>query len=625
MSPTVRMTTAQAVIRFLAAQYAVRDGQRRRLVPAMLGIFGHGNVAGIGQALDQLREDLPYVQSRNEQSMVHMATAYAKATRRTSVLAATSSIGPGATNMVTGAALATINRLPVLLFPSDYYASRRQGPVLQQLEHPSYADWSVNECLRPVAKLFDRITRPEQLVTALPEAMRVLTDPVECGAVVVCLPQDVQSEAYDYPEALFREREWEIARPEPIPSQVSEVGRMLAEARRPVVIAGGGVIYAEAEAELAAFAERLGVPVVETFGGKGAAQEVAWWNLGGLGLEGNPAANAVVRRADLVVSVGTRLTDFATASQSMFADPRVSFASVNLTGHDARKQGATPVIADAKHALVALREAAAAAGARPDEGWRAEAERAAAEWAPARAAALAPSTDLPMTQGALIGALQESARDGDTLIAGAGGPPGDLLKVWDATGGRRAHLEFGYSCMGYELPAALGVRMAQPDGEVVALIGDGTFLMQPSELVTAVQEGLAVTIVVSDNHGFQVIRRLQMMRAGRHFGNEFRYRDGEHGALDGDYLRLDLASVAAGLGANAHSVDSPDSLRQALAKARDEAGPSVIVVDTAPHADLPGSDAWWDVAPAEVSTQEWVGERRTEYERSRAAVQRYHG
>lgn len=619
------MTTAQAIVRFLGAQYSVRDGRRRRLVPAMLGIFGHGNVAGLGQALDQLRDELPYVQNRNEQSMVHMATAYAKATRRTSALAATSSIGPGATNMVTGAALATINRLPVLLFPSDYYASRRQGPVLQQLEHPAYADWSVNECLRPVARLFDRITRPEQLVTALPEAMRVLTDPVECGAAVVCLPQDVQSEAYDYPAALFREREWEIARTEPIAGQVAEVARMIAQASRPVVVAGGGVIYAEAEAQLAAFAGDLGVPVVETFGGKGAAQEDAWWNIGGLGLEGNPAANAVVQRADLVVSVGTRLTDFATASQSMFAEPAVSFAAVNLTGHDARKQGATPVIADAKHALTALREAAVTAGARPGADWRAEVERAAAEWAPARAAALAPSSELPMTQGALIGALQESARDGDTIIAGAGGPPGDLLKVWDATGGRRAHLEFGYSCMGYELPAALGVRMAQPDGEVVALIGDGTFLMQPSELVTAVQEGLGVTIVVSDNHGFQVIRRLQMMRAGQQFGNEFRYRDGEHGTLDGDYLRLGLPSVAAGLGASAHSVDTPDALRQALAKAREEPGPSVIVVETAPHADLPGSGAWWDVAPAEVSTQDRVGERRAEYERSRAAVQRYHG
>jgi 3D-(3,5/4)-trihydroxycyclohexane-1,2-dione acylhydrolase (decyclizing) len=623
---TVRLTTAQAIVRFLGRQHSVRDGHRQRLVPAMLGIFGHGNVAGLGQALDEYQRDLPFIQGRNEQSLVHIATAFAKASLRNATLAVTSSIGPGATNMVTGAALATVNRLPVLLFPGDVYATRRQGPVLQQLEHPTAGDVSVNDCFRPVARFFDRITRPEQLLTALPEAMRVLTSPSETGAVVIALPQDIQSEAFDYPLAFFHERDWVIPRPAPHPDDVQAVARLLAEAEKPLIIAGGGVHYSEAQPELAALAEEFGIPVAETFAGKGAVQENRWWGMGGVGLEGNPAANALAAHADLVLHVGTRLTDFTTASQSIFRNPRVRFASVNITDRDARKQSALPLVADAKLALAALREVAHDAGLTPRAEWTVQARAVKDEWLPIRAQALRPSGDGPMTQGALIGILNEAARPGDTVIAAAGGPPGDLQKVWDGTGGRHCHLEFGFSCMGYELPATLGVRLAQPEGEVTALIGDGTFLMQPSELVTAAQEGLKVTIVVSDNHGFQVIRRLQMHVTGRHFGNELRRRVGSigDGPLEGEYLQLDLPAVAAGLGAQAFAAATPDELREALAKAREADGPAVIVVPTAPHTLLPPSGVWWDVAPAEVSDQPWIATKRAEYEEG-LANQRWFG
>ncbi|HET8814982.1 MAG TPA: 3D-(3,5/4)-trihydroxycyclohexane-1,2-dione acylhydrolase (decyclizing) [Solirubrobacterales bacterium] len=623
---TVRLTTAQAIVRYLGRQYSVRDGNRQRLLPAMLGIFGHGNVAGMGQALCEYQADLPYVQGRNEQALVHTAAGFAKASRRKATLAVTSSIGPGATNMVTGAALATVNRLPVLLFPGDTYATRRQGPVLQQLEHPIAGDVSVNDCFRPVARFFDRITRPEQLLTALPEAMRVLTSPSEAGAVVTALPQDIQTEAYDFPAAFFAERDWVIGRPAPQADQIEAVAALLAEAQQPLIIAGGGVLYSEAEAELAGLADELGIPVTETFAGKGAVQVDSWWNMGGIGLEGNPASNALAAEADLVLHIGTRLTDFATGSQSLFANPEVRFASINVVDRDARKQGGVPIVADAKLALTALLEAARGAGAavRRDWGARVRAERS--RWLATRAEALQPGDATPMTQGQLIGLLNADARSGDTIVAAAGSPPGDLQKVWESTDGRSCHLEFGFSCMGYELPATLGVRLAQPEGEVIALIGDGTFLMQPTELVTAAQEGLKITIVVSDNHGFQVIRRLQLAAAGRHFGNELRYRSGRlgEGALDGDYVQLDLGAVASGLGARAFAAASADEVRAALAAAREHEGPAVIVVPTAPHSFLPGSGVWWDVAPAEVSEQPWLADSRATYEEGLAG-QRWFG
>jgi 3D-(3,5/4)-trihydroxycyclohexane-1,2-dione acylhydrolase (decyclizing) len=621
---TVRLTTTQAIVRFLAAQYSERDGTRRRLVPAMYGIFGHGNVAGFGQALAEQPEGaLGFLQGRNEQSMVHAATGYTKATRRTATLACTSSIGPGSTNMVTGAALATVNRLPVLLFPSDVYGTRRQGPVLQQLEHPISADVSVNDAFRPVSRFFDRIWRPEQLLTALPEAMRVLTSPVEAGAATIALPQDIQSEAYDFPERFFDERVWVIGRPPPEDWAIERLADLVAAAERPLIVAGGGVIYSAAEEELARLAEAFAIPVAETFAGKGAVQREAWWALGGIGLEGNPACNEIARDADLVISVGTRLTDFATGSHSLFQHPGVRFAAINITDHDTRKQGAHPVLADAREALRALQGALESRTVADHGRLRSEVSERRDRWATEREEALEADHPDGMTQGKLIGLMQEAARPGDTIIAAAGGPPGDLLKVWDATGGRHAHIEFGFSCMGYEIPAAIGVRLAQPEGEVISFVGDGTFLLNPSEIVTAVQEGLKITVVVSENHGYQVIRRLQMLRAGKEFGNEFRART--DGGLEGDYLELDLAAMARGMGATAYQASTPEKVRQVLDQARAGAGPAVIVVGTVPHADLPPGGVWWDVAPAEVSEDEVTRKLRAEYEADRENLQRFYG
>ncbi|HEX3750732.1 MAG TPA: 3D-(3,5/4)-trihydroxycyclohexane-1,2-dione acylhydrolase (decyclizing) [Streptosporangiaceae bacterium] len=643
-TPTTRLTVAQAVVTYLSRQYSVADGERRRLIPATMGIFGHGNVAGLGQALDQLSDAMPFIQGRNEQALVHAAAAFAKHSRRHATLAVTSSIGPGALNMVTGAALATVNRLPVLLLPGDTYATRHQGPVLQQLQHPLEADVTVNDAFRPVCRFFDRITRPEQLLTALPAAMRVLTDPVETGAVVLSLPQDIQAHAYNFPAEFFAERDWRIRRPQPDPAEIDAVLALLAAAAKPVIIAGGGVIDSGATDELERLAGTAGIPVLETFAGKGAVQQQAWWQLGGIGLEGTPAANTLAREADLVLTVGSRLTDFATASHSLFANPAVRFASINVNPRDADRLGATGVIADARLALAALADAAAGTGIRATAQWRDRAEEVNDEWAAARAAALDPdrpfdpgqagpdvvtTTDAVLTQGQVIGVLQEQARPGDVVIAAAGGPPGDLLKVWDATGGRHCHLEFGFSCMGYEIPAAIGVRLAstEPGARVVSLLGDGTFLLAPTELVTAAAEGLAITLVVPDNHGYQVIHRLQMLRSGREFGNEFRYRPeplqltgGEvtkAGHLDGDYLRLDLVQTAAGLGARASRASTAAELRAALDDTRDHPGPVVIVVPVVPHADLPGAGVWWDVAPAEVSTIGVTAGLRAEYENDR--------
>ncbi|MEN0137644.1 MAG: 3D-(3,5/4)-trihydroxycyclohexane-1,2-dione acylhydrolase (decyclizing) [Rhodococcus sp. (in: high G+C Gram-positive bacteria)] len=632
---TIRLTTAQAVVKYLAAQYSVADGERRRLIPAALGIFGHGNVAGFGQALDELSDDLPFIQGRHEQYLAHIATAYAKASRRRATLAVTASIGPGALNLVTAAGLATINRLPLLLLPGDTYATRHQGPVLQQLEHASEADLTVNDTFRPVAKFFDRITRPEQLLTALPQAMRVLTSPTDTGAVVLSLPQDVQSHAFDFPVEFFEPRDWKIRRPLPDPADVDAVATQIREASRPVIIAGGGVHYSEATAALEALAEQVGIPVVESFGGKGAVSRDEWWQVGGIGLEGNFASNKLVKQADLVLSVGTRLTDFVTGSQSIFENENVRFAALNVVDADTRKQGATGILADARLGLEAL--TAALAGHTTSDTWQETVRSAKADWAPIRAAALdpdtafdpaqhphAPVTGAVLTQPQLIGLMQEHARSGDTIIAAAGGPPGDLQKVWDATGNRNVHLEFGFSCMGYEIPAAMGVRLAEGNRgqRIVTFIGDGTYLMAPTELVTAAQEGLDVTIVVSENHGYQVIHRLQMNRNGREFGNEFRYRTdgdiiadgGDKARLEGEYLKVDLRQIAEGLGATAIRATTAADVRAALNETREVSGPVVIVVPTVPHVDLPGGDVWWDVAPAEVSNQEWVQTLRADYD-----------
>jgi 3D-(3,5/4)-trihydroxycyclohexane-1,2-dione acylhydrolase (decyclizing) len=601
MTP-VRLTTAQALVRFLAVQHSERDGVRRRLIPRMFAIFGHGNVLGLGEALQDLRAELPLHQPKHEQAMVHTAIGYAKAQARLSTFACTASIGPGATNLVTGAATATVNRLPVLLLPSDTFATRLQGPVLQQLEAPVSADLTVNDCLRPVSRFFDRIARPEQLLTALPAAMRTLVDPVEAGAVTIALHQDVLGFAHDWPIELFAERTWRVLRPPPEEAQLERALAVLRSADRPLLIAGGGVHYSEATGELAALVREHGIPVCETSAGKGAVTDRTL-HLGGVGVNGTGAAAHLAAEADVVVCVGTRLTDFTTASRTLFRDPGVRFVSINVAAADAAKLGATPIVADARETLRAL-------GARlRDAGWstsavhRRRAREAIDAWEGRVNADLTRRAGEGLTQGHVLRLLESEAREGDVVIAAAGSPPGDLLKLWRCPPGSRAHLEFGFSCMGHELPAGLGWRLAQPDGgRVLVVVGDGTYLMAPSELVTAAQERLDVIVIVLVNGGYQSIHALQRSSTGESFANEFRARD-DAGALAGDPVAVDYAASARSLGATAFDVDDEAGLRDALAEAARVRGPVLIAIRVEPTTSLPASGAWWDLGLPEVSTR----------------------
>ncbi|MGH2764109.1 MAG: 3D-(3,5/4)-trihydroxycyclohexane-1,2-dione acylhydrolase (decyclizing) [Thermoleophilaceae bacterium] len=617
---TLRLTTAQALVRHLQVQWSERDGARRRVIPAMFGIFGHGNLPGLGQALSEHGAELPFHQPKNEQSMVHTAIGYAKATRRLATLACTASIGPGSTNMVTGAATATTNRLPVLLLPADTFANRKQGPVLQQLEHPVESDLSVNDCLRPVSRFFDRIARPEQLLTALPEAMRVLLDPAETGAVTLCLHQDVQGEAYDWPASFFEERTWPVVRRPPAAEEIAAAAELLRASERPLIIAGGGVRHSDAQAELEALATGLGIPVCETSAGKGTVR-TAELLLGGVGVNGTRAANAIAREADLVICAGTRLSDFTTASHSLFQHPEVRFVGLNVCPADAYKLGALPVVADARLALTALAEAAS--GWSTSEAYRIEVEQALERWNADLAADLEPRAGELMSQGQLLRTLNRAAQPGDWVVAAAGSPPGDLLKSFDCTGGIETHIEFAYSCMGHELPAALGIRMATPSaGEVYAVIGDGTYLMAPSELATAVQEGLKVTVVLVVNHGYQSIHGLQTGTVGESFGNEFRHREGDR--LSGAYLPLDFAANARSLGCAVFEAGNEEELGEALEAARADTGVSVIVAEVEPRRALLDGGAWWDLGVAQVSESERTRGIAAEHARG-ATAQRFYG
>ena len=597
-----------------------------RLIAGIFGIFGHGNVTGLGQALEEFGADLPYFQGRNEQAMVHVASGFAKASKRLSTFACTSSIGPGATNMITGAATATINRLPVLLIPGDYYGTRYQGPVLQQLEHPTSGDVSVNDCFRPVSRFFDRILRPEHLLSALPNAMRVLTDSVNTGTVTLAFPQDIQSHAYDYPVHFFEKRIWRVERPLPQPQRIAEATRMIKEAKRPMIIAGSGVIYSDACSELQQFSDTFGIPIAETFGGKSCIPKATPLLLGGHGLEGTSASAELSAKADLIICIGTRMGDFATGSQTMFQHPEVKFIGINVAALDAFKQGALPIIADAKETLVVLKKTCRRAGIKPSVSYAKDISKAISKWQ--KLTAKESTITFPkeaMSQGHLIKTLNDEAKNGDTVIAAAGAPPGDMLKLWDATGGRRCLLEFGYSCMGWEIPAGVGVRMTQPKGEVYVYIGDGTYLMNPTEIVTSVQENLKTTVVISDNHGFQVIRRLQMLRSGISFGNEFRARESKKtGRLEGEYLKIDFAGNAKSMGARSWHVSNEQELKRALRAARKEKRTCVIVIETEKHRYAAGASVWWDAAPTEVSKSPVTRKIRAEYEADRKKWQRLH-
>ena len=621
---TIRLTMGQAIVKYLQMQYSQQDDEVQRLVRGMFGIFGHGNVSGLGQALYEYGQDLPYYQPCNEQSMVHTAAGYAKAKRRLSTFGCTTSSGPGTTNMLTAATGASINRLPVLLFPSDYYATRHQGPVLQQLEHPTSADGSLNDCFRTISRFFDRISRPEQLLTSLPEAMRILTDPAETGTVTLSLPQDVQTHAYDYPAHFFRERVWRVERRLPDPDRIEEAAVMLSNAKRPVIIAGGGVLYSNASAALQEFSEPFGIPVGETFAGKGALEDGPT-HLGANGVSGNSATAAVISQADLVICVGTRLTDFTTASHSLFQEPNVKFINVNVCARDAFKLGGLPVIADAREALKALTAAAGRRKLEPNSQHLQSVAEAREKWQETlEADAL---RDLPgeiINDSQLTKVLSEESKPGDAAVGASSQLVGNLLKIWDTSSQRPSYLEFGYSCMGYELPAGLGTRIARDNGEVYVCMGDGTYLMNPMELVTAVQERLKVTVVVSVNHAYESIVGHQIHRAAHSFGNEFRMRDPKTNRLEGDFLTIDYAKNAESLGARAWHVKTKDELRRALREAREETLPCVIVVETQKGRYTPGSDLWWDVSVAEVSHDPEIKERRKQYEGEVAQFQRFY-
>lgn len=624
---TRRLTTAQALVAFLARQYTERDGSRHRLIGATWGIFGHGNVAGIGQALLETGADMPYLQGRNEQAMVHAAVGYARQSGRLSAHAVTTSIGPGATNLVTGAALATINHLPVLLLPGDTFATRPADPVLQQLEAPSDGDISVNDCLRPVSRYFDRISRPEALIPAALQAMRVLTDPAETGAVTLALPQDVQAEAYDWPAEFFAERVWHVRRPAPDPHELDRAAAAVRAARRPLIVAGGGVHHSAAEDALAAFAAATRIPVASTQAGKGSLRHDHPADVGGIGHTGTSTADALARTADLVIGVGTRYSDFTTASATLFANPAVRFLNLNITGYDAHKLGALPLVADARASLEAL--TAALAGShdhRTDAAYEGEYTDAKAGWEQRVDAAYAtPDPDARPTQAQVLGLLDELVTDDDILINAAGSLPGDLHKLWRTRSPRQYHVEYGYSCMGYEIPAAIGVQLAAPGRPVWALVGDGTYLMNPTEIVTAVQENLPVKLVVLQNHGYASIGGLSESVGGERFGTAYRHRSAD-GGFTGPPLPVDLAANAASLGMRVLRAGTVRELREALALARTEDRPTCVYVETETADTVSGpppAQAWWDVPVAETATRPSAVKAREEYERHVADRRRH--
>jgi len=617
---TVRLTTSQALLRFLVAQHSVRDGVRRRLIPGLYGIFGHGNTGGVGQAMATLPPgELFFLEGRHEQSTVHAATAFAKASRRTATLACTSSIGPGALNMLVGAATAHVNRLPVLLLPADTFASRLQGPILQGLEYPLGTDVSVNDCYRPVSRFFDRISRPEQLLSALPGAMRVLTSPDECGPAVIALPQDTQAEAYDFPEEFFDERDWLVERPVADPARLAAAAEVIRSAERPLVIAGGGVLYSEAEDELRAFADAFGIPVCETCAGKGVFATGSTLDLGGLGVEGTTPANMLAASADVVVAVGTRLQDFITGSRTVFL-PNARFVGINVTRLDAYKEHAAPVVGDARIALRDLRGRLDGYATSPE--YRHEIDELVHDWRHAAREFVTWDGIRQMSQADVIAVLNEEVAPEATVTAAAGTGIMEILKFWDCgTTHTHCNLEFGFSCMSYEIPAAIGVRLARPDAEAYAFVGDGTFLLNPGELVTAVQNDIKITVVVSANGTMESIRRLERGASPTPFANVFRKRDVTTREYATEDIGLDLARVAEGLGAKAWTVTTPDELRAALRQTREEARPCVVVAVNDPDRYLSRGEVWWETPLAETGADDALAAAR-ENSKNRAARRR---
>ena len=605
MSKTLRLTAAQAMVKYIAAQ---RNEQGETLIAGCWAIFGHGNVAGLGEALYQVQEELPTYRGHNEQTMAHTAIAYAKQLGRKRSMMVTSSIGPGATNMVTAAALAHANRLPVLLVPGDVFANRGPDPVLQQIEDFGDGTVSANDAFKPVSRYFDRITRAEQLLTALPRAFRVLTDPAECGPVTLAFCQDVQAEAYDYPEAFFEPKVWRQRRIRPDVNELADMADAIRAAKRPVIVAGGGVHYSGATAELAAFAEAHNIPIAETQAGKSALPWDHPLNLGPIGVTGGEAANSVCAEADLVIGVGTRFQDFTTGSWSLFANPNRKIACLNVAAYDAMKHGAMPLLADAR---VGLSELSSTLG---DHTSSATIDGLKEDWF----AKVDPLTDAPSDSNALatdmqvIGAVQRSAGDNSVVMCAAGTMPGELHKLWKANRPMSYHMEYGFSCMGYEIAGAMGIKMAEPERDVLCFTGDGTYMMANSEMATAAMMGVSFTVIVTDNRGFGCINRLQMGTGGAEFNNLL--RDAVHETPSA----IDFAAHAASMGATSVKVSSISELEEALAKRGDIKGPYVVVIDTDPYPSTPHGGSWWEVGVPEVSVRSEVNDAWENYRQGKA-------
>lgn len=608
---TVHLTVAQATIRFLAGQYVERDGERTKFFAGCFGIFGHGNVAGLGQALLQAEIDaveagtepeLPYVLGRNEQAMVHSAVAYARQKDRLQTWAVSASVGPGSTNMLTGAALATINRLPVLLLPADTFATRASAPVLQELELPSSGDVTVNDAFKPLSRYFDRVWRPEQLPSALLGAMRVLTDPVETGAATVAIPQDVQAEAFDWPESMFAERTWHVARPLPEKSAIARAADVIRSAKKPLIVAGGGLIYSGATAALASFVESTGIPVGQSQAGKGSLPYDHPQSVGAIGSTGTTAANALATEADVIIGIGTRYSDFTTASRTAFNNPDVRFVNINVASIDSVKQGGVSVVADARETLEALAEALG--DYRVSDEYRSRTAELAAHWESTVDSVYKIDDDsLGLNQNQVIGLANTLSDPRDVVVCAAGSMPGDLHKLWRTRDSKGYHVEYGFSCMGYEVAGGIGAKMACPDRDVFIMVGDGSYLMMATELVTAVQENVKVIVVLVQNHGFASIGSLSESLGSQRFGTDYRYR-GDSGRLDGDILPVDLAANAASLGADVIRANTAAEFTDAVKVAKASDKTTVIHVETDPRIAAPDSESWWDVPVSSTSTLE---------------------
>jgi len=610
---TVRLTMSQALIGFLKNQYVERDGCETRFFAGVWGIFGHGNVGGVGQALRQ-SQDFSYYLSRNEQAMVHTALGFAKMSNRLRTFACTSSIGPGATNMITGAAVATVNRLPVLLLPGDIFARRNVAPVLQQLESEHTQDISVNDAFRPVSRYWDRINRADQLPSALLETMRVLTSPADTGAVTLALPQDVQAEAWDYPAELFEKRVWIIPRPMADRAQLARAIEWIRAARNPLIIAGGGVIYSEATASLARFCEQTGIAVGETQAGKGSLSYEHRCNLEAMGVTGTPGANIMAREADLVIAIGTRLSDFTTASKSAFQNPNVRFININVSSMDAHKHVALPLVSDARTTLEELTAALEGYHVNPEYGARVSHFRT--EWQAETERLFHLKHGPPISQSEVIGLVNQFSRAQDVVVGAAGSLPGDLHKLWRTRDPKGYHLEYGYSCMGYEIAAGLGVKMADPSREVYVMVGDGSYLIMPSEIVTSLQEKYKINIILLNNYGFSSIGGLSQSLGSGKFGTEYRFRNPATNQLDGERIPVDFAANAASLGAHAIRANTREDLKRALEEARRQDRTTVVTVEVDKEQRVPGYESWWDVPVAEISEMEAVQQVRAAYEKN---------